>query len=75
MDVERYRCVKEFYINQCDDDGCMIDNAPMVKVSPGAVYDLHRPGFNLDVWLMSSEDGWLDLDEGTFRECFERVSE
>ena len=74
MDAERYRCIKELYVNQCDDDGCEIDNAPMIKVSPGAVYELHRPGLNLDVWL-TSKDGWLDLDEGTFRECFERVSE
>ena len=76
MDKPRkYRCVKEFCVNLCDDDGCLIDNAPPITIPVGWEYEVWTPGLNLDVWCTSKEYGWLDLDMGTFNECFEEVCE
>ena len=76
MDKPRkYRCVKEFYVNLCDDDGAMIDNAPLITIPVGWEYEVRTPGLNSDVWCISREHGWLDLDMRTFKECFEEVSE
>ena len=75
MTAEKYRCTRTFQIAQADDDGFLIENAPMIDVSEGEVFEMRRPGLDLDVWLTSKDAGWIDLDEKTFQECFERVSE
>lgn len=70
----KYRCVKELYVNLCDDDGCEIDNAPPITIPVGRVYEVSTPGLNLDYYLIS-DNGWLDLNTETFNECFEEVCE
>ena len=56
----RYRCIKEFFVNACDDDGCLIENAPMITVPVGGVYEVSTPGLESDYYLIS-DSGWLDL--------------
>lgn len=73
MSVETFRCVKSFDVAQADDDGALVDDAPMVHVPVGKEYEASRPGLNLEVLLRASDGAWLDLDDGTFRECFEVV--
>ena len=70
----KYRCVEEFFVNACDDDGCLIENAPMITVPVGGVYEVSTPGLESDYYLIS-DSGWLDIDKETFEECFEEVSE
>ena len=69
----RYRCVKEFCVNTCDGDGFLIENAPMITVQVGGVYEVSTPGLESDYYLIS-DSGWLDINKETFEECFEEVS-
>lgn len=74
MSIETVRCIEAFDVAQADDDGALVDDAPMFRVPKGKVYEVRRPGLNLDVWLRASDGTWLDLDDETFRECFEAVT-
>lgn len=70
-----YRCVCSFEIAQADDDGALIEDAPTITVPVGKEYEATWPGLNLDVWLRAKDGTWLDLDDETFRECFEGVDD
>lgn len=72
--IRRYRCIEEFFVNACDDDGYPIENAPMITVPVGGVYEVSTPGLESDYYLIS-DSGWLDINKETFEECFEEVSE
>ena len=75
MMPKRYRCIEAFDIQQADDDGGIVENAPTIHVPTGKEYEAMTPGLNLDVMLRSRDGGWLDLDWETFEACFEEVGE
>lgn len=78
MSVEKhYRCIKEFSVPLCDDDGCAVESGEMMPVEVGETFYRSDGTWMNDVRLEGVENHytWLEVSEETFRECFEEVSE
>jgi len=78
MSVEkRYRCVKEFSVPLCDDDGCAVESGEMAPVEVGETFYRSGCTWMNDVRLECVGDtyGWLEISEETFKGHFEEVIE
>ena len=78
MSVEKhYRCIKEFSVPLCDDDGCAVESGEMMTVEVGETFYRSDVTWMNDVRLEGVGDtyGWLEVSEETFREHFEEESE
>ena len=77
MAEKRYRCIKEFYVPLCDDDGCEVDGGEMVPVEIGEMFRRSDVTWINDVRLEGVENTytWLEISEETFGKCFEEVAE
>lgn len=73
---KRYRCVKEFYVHLCDDDGCEDESGEIVPVKVGETFYLHPVAFVNDVRLVGIDNNhsWLEMVQEDFEECFEEVT-
>lgn len=72
---KRYRCVKEFYVHLCDDDGFEDESGEMVPVEVGETFYLRPAAFMSDVHLESVDNNhsWLEITKEHFDEYFEEV--
>ena len=78
MSAEKhYRCIKEFSVPLCDDDGYAVESGEMMPVEVGETFYRSTVTWMNDVRLEGVENHymWLEVSEETFRECFEEVSE
>ncbi len=77
MSAEKhYRCIKEFYVPLCDDDGCAVESGEMVSVEVGETFYRSDVTWMNDVRLEGIENPctWLEVSEEAFKEYFEEVS-
>ena len=74
---KRYRCIKEFSVPLCDEDGCAVESGEMVPVEVGETFYRSTVTWMCDVRLecVDNHYAWLEISEETFKECFEEVSE
>jgi len=72
MSGKRYRCIKEFHVPLCDDDGCAVESGEMVSVDVGETFYRSDVTWMNDVRL-EHDCTWVEISEETFRECFEEV--
>ena len=78
MSAEKhYRCIKEFSVPLCDEDGYAVESGEMVPVEVGETFYRSGGTWMNDVRLEGVENhyAWLEISEETFKECFEEVSE
>ena len=78
MNAEKhYRCIKEFSVPLCDEDGYAVESGEMVPVEVGETFYRSTVTWMNDVRLEGVENhyAWLEISEETFKECFEEVSE
>ena len=71
---KHYRCVNEFYVPLCDDDGCEVEGGEMVPVEVGETFYRHPVTSISDVHLEGVDNHlWLEITKEHFEECFEEV--
>jgi hypothetical protein len=78
MSAEKhYRCIKEFSVPLCDEDGRAIESGEMIPVEVGETFYRSTVTWMNDVRLegVGNTYWWLEISEETFKECFEEVSE
>ena len=78
MNAEKhYRCIKEFSVPLCDEDGYAVESGEMTPVEVGETFYRSTVTWMNDVRLEDVDNryGWLEISEETFKECFEEVSE
>lgn len=75
--VQKYRCIKEFYVSKCDEDDCPTDE--YLTIHKGSVYE-YTDGYvgesDIRMYLEDGDDdcGYLDITFKTLEECFERIA-
>lgn len=75
--AERYECIKDFYIEICDDDGFFTEKYK--KVEKGSIWELDKSGYRLvgdneTIRLENVESYfWIEITEERFSECFSEV--
>ena len=74
---KHYRCIKEFSVPLCDDDGCAVESGEMVSVEVGETFYRSAVTWMNDVRLEGVGDtyGWLEISEEAFRKHFKEVDE
>lgn len=74
---KRYRCIKEFNVPLCDEDGCAIESGEMMPVEVDETFYRSTVTWMNDVRLegVGNTYGWLEVSEETFKEYFEEVGE
>jgi hypothetical protein len=78
MSAEKhYRCIKEFSVPLCDDDGCAVESVEMMPVEVGETFCRSDVAWMNGVRLEGVGDtyGWLEVSEEAFREHFEEEAE
>ena len=78
MNAEKhYRCIKEFSVPLCDEDGYAVESGETTPVEVGETFYRSTVTWMNDVRLEGVENhyAWLEISEETFKECFEEVSE
>ena len=74
MTEKHYRCVKEFYVPLCDDDGYEVESGEMVPVEVGETFYRHPIPWMSDIRLEGVDNySWLEITREQFDECFEEV--
>ena len=76
MSKERnYRCIRQFYVPLCDEDGIQVESGEMVPVEVGETFCRSQVTWMNDVHLdgVGNHYTWLEIDEDTFNEYFEEV--
>lgn len=75
MDDTRYRCIREFSVPLCDEDGYAVESGEMVPVEVGETFYRSGGTWMNDVRLVGAENHycWLEIDSRTFKENFEVV--
>ena len=74
---KRYRCIKEFSVPLCDEDGFIVAIGEMMPVEVGETFYRSDVTWMSDVRLegVGNTYEWLEISEETFREHFEEESE
>lgn len=74
MSEKRYRCIKEFYVPLCDNDGCEVEGGEMVSVDVGETFYRSDVTWMNDVRL-EHDNTWVEISEETFNGHFVEVNE
>lgn len=74
MSEKRYRCIKEFYVPLCDDDGCGVEGGEMASVDVGETFYRSDVTWMNDVRL-EHDNTWVEISEETFNGHFVEVNE
>lgn len=78
MSAEKhYRCIKEFSVPLCDDDGLPAESGEMMPIEVGETFCRSMVTCMNDVRLEGVGDtyGWLEISEETFRKHFKKEDE
>ena len=76
MSEKLYRCVKEFYVPLCDDDGLEDESGEMMPVEVGEMFYRSDVTWMNDVRLEGCGKpfyGWVEISNEKFAEHFEEV--
>ena len=76
--MKRYKCIKNFCVDRCDEDGFLIENSSVV-IEKGKIYELDESGHTIiggEVHLDSVDDGsWLEIARECLEEYFKLLEE
>lgn len=72
-----YRCIKSFKLPKCDDDGIESEDGELLSVEVGDTFYLSEVSWMNDVRLegVGRTWYWLEIDERTFAEHFEEMTQ
>jgi hypothetical protein len=72
------KCIKTFLIEQCDDDGFLVENSDMF-IYEGSEWNVEEDTFRViggEIRLTSAKEDdctWLELPKANFDKCFEII--
>lgn len=74
--MKKYRCIKDFSVQECDGDGFEMENS-YKNIEKGATYTLDESGHTIiggEIHLDNIQDGsWLEIGRERLSEYFEEV--
>lgn len=77
--MQKVKCVKEFFVDKCDDDGRSIANE-YIDVEEGDIFEVEDDDFRFiggEVRLLALDSDtsfeWLEIAKETFKEHFEII--
>jgi len=73
--MEKWKCVKYFFVSVCDEDGDIIgdeDEEKQVELGSEWIRDEDNVPSLGEIRLEKDSD-WLEIDEETFENCFEEL--
>ena len=74
--LKEYICIKELYLEKCDDDGFFVENEYAI-IEVGEVFQRSEEPFRVvgdkDSVRLDSDTKWLEISEETLNEHFQEM--
>ena len=73
-----YKCIEEFHLAKCDEDGFTVLEDEYLSVEEGSIWHIPEDkDFRLiggDIRLENDEEVWIEISEETLAENFEKIN-
>lgn len=73
--MKKVKCVKGFFIDKCDDDGCSIENE-YIDIKEGVIFEVQEDNFRFiggEIRLENENLEWIEISKETLKNHFEVI--